>query len=408
MGILKQCFICQNKNLYKFLDFGSQPPSDAFLRADALLKPEATYPLALYFCEECALVQLGYIVPPGVLFTEYVYTTGMNNSLRANFKEFVKILVQKFRVTANDFVIDIGSNDGTLLENYIPYGINMLGVDPSSAAEIAVKRNIQTIRDFFDTEVAKRIQKEYGQAKIITATNVFAHVPALDSFMAGIRMLLTKDGVFVSESGYLLDMIETLGYDAIYHEHLRYYSLKPLVLLFAAHDLEIFDVERIPSHSGSIRVYAARRGAREKNSSVDALLALEEKKGLYDRKTFTDFARRVEDHREVLKRIVRDIKSSGRHIVGLGAPAKGNTLLNYCGFSSEHIEYLAEKSGLKIGLFAPGSHIPVVSEKRMLTTPSEYALVLSWNLAEELILNLRQKGFKGKFIIPFPQPRIAH
>lgn len=402
MGILKNCFICKNKNLYKFLDFGNQPPSDAFLRTDALTKPEAKYPLALYFCEECALVQLGYVVPPGVLFTEYVYTTGMNNSLRENLKTLVEKLVTRFKVGTDDVAIDIGSNDGTLLENYASFGVKALGIDPSSAVTLAEKKGIKTIRVFFNEKIAMDIEKEYGKTKVITATNMFAHVPELSSFMKGVRLLLAKNGVFVSESGYLLDMIETLGYDAVYHEHLRYYSLKPLTALFQKFGMEVFDVERISSHSGSIRVYAARRGTREKNPSVDALLALEEKKELYDRKTFTDFARRVENHREALKKIVREIKNSGRYVAGLGAPAKGNTLLNFCGFTAHDIAYLAEKSELKVGLYAPGSRIPVVSEERLFREQPDYALLLSWNLKDELIPKLKGKGYQGRFIIPFP------
>jgi len=345
-------------------------------------------------------------VPSAVLFTDYVYTTGENNSLRKNFKELIENLVSRFSLTRDDCVVDIGSNDGTLLKNYTPYGIKTLGVDPSSTGVLAEKQGIRTIRAFFTRETAEKITKEYGHAKVVTATNVFAHISGLDSFMEGLQILLSKNGVFVSESGYLLDMIETLGYDAVYHEHLRYYSLRPLQFLFKKYGLEVFDVERIPSHNGSLRVYAAKRGAYAIEKSVDELLMLEKKKGLYTQKTFTDFAVRVTEHKERLKRAVAKLRSSGKRIVGLGAPAKGNTLLNYCGFNSEQIEYLAEKSDLKIGLYAPGSRIPVISEERMLHTQPDYALVFSWNLSTELISKLRAKGYKGRFIIPFPQPRI--
>lgn len=397
------CFICGRRELFKFLDMGHQPPSDAFLRNEDLKKPEAKYPLELFFCEECGLVQLGFIVDPKELFTEYVYTTGTNNSLRANFKELVEKLVRRFKLGKSDFAVDIGSNDGTLLSYYAPFGVRVLGIDPSSAAAIAEREGIPTLREFFNEKTARAAAKEHGQPRVITATNVFAHMPEMNSFMHGITMLLMPDGVFVSESGYLPDMLETGGYDAVYHEHLRYYSLKPLLFLFEKFGMEIFDVERIPSHNGSLRVYAGFRGAHKKRASVRALLVLEEKSGLYEKKTFTDFARRVAAHRNGLKKTVREIKNSGKRVVGIGAPAKGNTLLNYCGFTSKNIEYLAEKSALKMGLFAPGSHIPVVSEERMLKEQPEYALMLSWNLADELIQKLRSKGFKGKFIIPFPE-----
>lgn len=400
------CFICGNKNLFKFLDLGKQPPSDAFLRADDLDKLEAKYPLELYFCENCSLVQLGYVVDPKVLFLEYVYTTGMNNSLRANFKELVAKLVQRWNIGKKDFVVDIGSNDGTLLQNYAEAGIKVLGVDPSSASALAVQKGIPTLKKFWDAQTAKYILKKHGSAKVITATNVFAHVPDLDSFMKGIQILLSKDGVFVSESGYLLDMIDTLGYDAIYHEHLRYYSLWPLKTLFQRFGMEIIDVERIPSHNGSIRVYAAFKGVYPIALSVGGLLALEKSRALHAKETLIEFGKHVYEHRDSLKEFLAAAKKSKQRVVGIGAPAKGNTLLNFCNLSSAQIEYLVEKSDLKIGLFAPGSRIPVLSETKLFEIQLEYALLLSWNLSEELISKLRQKGFKGKFIIPFPKVRI--
>lgn len=397
------CFICGGGELFRFLDLGNQPPSDAFLRKEDLEKPEAQYPLALYFCAACTLVQLGYVVSPEALFTEYVYTTGMNNSLRANFKALVEGLVARFKLTKSDFVVDIGSNDGTLLSYYAPFGVKALGIDPSSASALAIEKGIPTLREFFNEKTAATVLKKYGKAKVITATNVFAHMPELHSFMRGIDTLLAPGGAFVSESGYLLDMIATGGYDAVYHEHLRYYSLRPLLRLFSDFGLEVFDVERIPSHNGSIRVYAARRGAYPVKSSVAELLAEEEKAGLYRKETFTEFGKRARAHREALAALLRKLKKDGNRIVGIGAPAKGNTLLNFCGIGAETIGALFEKSQLKIGLFAPGSRIPVKSEELLFSEQPDYALMLSWNLADELIPKLRSKGFKSKFIIPFPE-----
>lgn len=399
------CFICKNNRLFKFLDLGDQPPSDAFLRKEDLGKPEAKYPLALYLCERCGLVQLGFIVDPKILFRDYVYTTGMNNSLRANFKALVEELVSRYALTPNDFAIDIGSNDGTLLENYASYGVKTLGIEPSSAGALAKEKGILTEVAFFTEDTALRVGKKHGKAKVITATNVFAHVADVDSFMRGITAVLHERGVFVSESGYLLDMIETLGYDAMYHEHLRYYSIRPLTTLFEQFGMEVFDVERITSHSGSIRVYASFKGAYPKNASVGKLLALEEKKDLYVLKTFIEFARRVYAHRDALTALLADIKKSGKRIVGIGAPAKGNTLLNFCGITPETVDCILEKSALKIGLFTPGTHIPVVGEEYLFAEQPEYALILAWNIAHELMLKFRQEGFNGRFIIPFPEPR---
>lgn len=389
------------------MDLGQQPPSDAFLRRDDVEKPEPTYPLALSFCGECGLVQLGCVVDPNLLFRDYVYTTGTNNSLRANFKALVERLAERFKISETSLVIDIGSNDGTLLENYAPHTRKALGVDPSSAALLAEKKGIKTIRDFFTEAVAERVLREYGKAKLITATNVFAHVQELNSFMLGIETLLQKDGVFVSESGYLLDMVHTLGYDAMYHEHLRYYSLRPLTVLFEKFGMEIFDVERIPSHNGSIRVYVAKKGAYPKAEAVGVLLNVEKREKLYDVQTFIAFAKRVNEHRESFSELLSGIRASGNRIVGIGAPAKGNTLLNSCGITPRIVEALLEKSELKIGLYAPGSHIPVVSEEKLFAEQPEYALLLSWNLTDELIHKLKAKGYRGKFILPFPTPVVV-
>ncbi|MDO8594541.1 MAG: class I SAM-dependent methyltransferase [bacterium] len=399
------CFICNNTSLIKFLDLGDQPPSDAFLRQADLDKPEVRYPLALHLCEECGLVQLGCVVDPDLLFKDYVYTTGTNNSLLENFKSLVKNLVSRFNVKEGDLVVDVGSNDGTLLSQYAPYTKNILGVDPSSAALLAEKRGIRTIHDFFTEAVAVSIKEKHGAAKVITATNVFAHVAELNSFMRGITLLLSEDGVFVSESGYLLDMVETLGYDAVYHEHLRYYSLRPLIRLFETFGMEITHVERIPSHSGSIRVYAARKGTQKTSPSVAELLALEQEKGLYAKETFIRFAKLVFAHRTALLKLLAESKKSGK-VVGIGAPAKGNTLLNFCGITRTIVESILEKSELKIGLYTPGTHIPVVSEETLFSLRPDYALILSWNLCEELIKKLCEKGYRGAFIIPFPTPRL--
>lgn len=390
----------------KILDLGRQPPSDAFLTKADLKKPENSYPLELYFCKRCTLVQLGCTVDPEILFRDYVYTSGMNNSLKVNFKNLVSKIVKKFKLTKSDLAVDIGSNDGTLLANYRPYGIKTLGIDPSSATKFALAKGLATMVDFFDQNSAVRAQKKYGQAKIITATNVFAHVPNLNSFMRGVIHLLTPDGIFITESGYLLDLVEKIQYDSVYHEHLRYYSLLSLTNLFKQFGLEIFDVERIGTHNGSIRVYAARAGRYPKTVSMSRLLKLEKRRHLNELKTLRQFTSKATKHRLALQNLLIKIKKNGKKIVGIGAPAKGNTLLNSCHLGPETIDYLAEKSDLKIGLYSPGAHILVRSEKILYTKQPEYGLILSWNIAEELMSKMKKNGFRGKFIIPFPKPII--
>jgi SAM-dependent methyltransferase len=386
---------------------GHQPPSDAFLRAADLNGPETSYPLDVYFCNDCKLVQLGYAVPGEILFKDYVYNTASNNSLKLNFEALVKMLVQKYGLTSEHLAVDVGSNDGTLLSYYIPYGVKILGIDPSSVATSALKKGIPTVNEFFSESVAEGVVSEHGVAKIITSTNTFAHIEDLDSIMRGIKKLLARDGVFISESHYLLDLIEKMQYDAIYHEHLRYYSLLALKNLFDRYDMEIVDAERISTHGGSIRVYAANQGAYRVTSQVKQLIALEKKSGLDKKATFEKYADKVTDLRFELIDLILKLKGKGKTIVGIGAPAKGNTLLNYCKLDPQTIDYLAEKSQLKIGLFAPGSHIPVVDEKQMSKDKPNYGLLLSWNIADELIPKLKKAGFKGKFIVPNPKLRIV-
>lgn len=400
------CFICANNNLFNFLDLGCHPPSNAFIHKEDLSKPEEVYPLKPHFCESCGLVQLNHIVDPRKIFIDYVYNTSTNNSLKENFRILVGLIVKRFNLKNGDFAVDIGSNDGTLLSYYLPYGVKILGVDPSSVTKLALEKNIPTIVDFFSEMLAKDIVKRHGRAKIITATNVFAHVNKLRDFMSGVSALLEDDGVFITESQYLLDTITKLHYDLIYHEHLRYYSLKPLKLLFSHFGMEIFDVERIASHGGSIRVYAAKRGTRPISDAVASAIQDEEKNGLYRKETFISFADKVMQNKSEVLKIVDDIKKTGARIVGIGAPAKGNTLLNHYDMNAGVIDYLVEKSDLKIGTFAPGSHIPVVAEEKLFQEQPEYALLLSWNLAEELIPKIKRKGFAGKFIIPMPKPTV--
>ena len=395
------------ENLYKFLSLGHQPPSNAFLKEEDLNKPETYYPLDLFYCGKCKLVQLGYAVDPNILFKEYVYTTGTNNSLVKNFIELVEKLVKKFKLTKSDFAIDIGSNDGTLLKWYLKYNIKILGIEPSSAADIAIRERAPTIKEFFNKKTALKIEKKYGKAKVITAANVFAHVKDLKSFVEGVKELLTDNGVFVLESHYLLNLITDMQWDSIYHEHLRYYNLKSLIYLFNKFDMDLFDAERIITHGGSIRVYVCKKGDYSKSNNIRKLVEMEEGNGLYNKETFMKFSRKVLLHKMEIQEMLRTIKKKGKRIVGIGAPAKGNTLLNYCNITPDIMDFIVEKSDLKIGLYAPGIHIKVVEENFLFEEQPEYAFLLAWNIADEIIPKLKKMGYKGKFIVPIPKPHIV-
>src|SRR3989344_9498704 len=403
-----ECQICSSTKILKFLSLGNHPPSDNFLVEAELRIPEKKYPLDVYFCDNCKLVQLGYAADPKILFTDhFVYTTASNDELVRNFAALVDNIVERFNPTKKDFAVDIGSNDGTLLSNYLPRGIKVLGIDPSKAAELAQQKNIPTLLEFFNEKTAKKIAQEHGKAKIITATNVFAHVKEIDSFMKGIQVLLADEGAMIEESHYILAMIENMQFDSIYLEHLRYYSIKPLIYLFNKYNMDVFDAELITTHGGSLRVYACKKGAYPISKNVSKILKEEEKFGLYSIAAYNAFAKRVTNNKGKLRELLRKIKSEGKHIYGIGAPAKGNTLLNFCNIDNKILDCLVERPNMKIGKYSPGMHIKIEEESKLFAEQPEYALLLTWNLENIIIPKLRAKGYKGKFIVPVPEPRVV-
>ena len=400
------CYICSNKNLSKFLDLGNHPPPLNFVSKDGLLTKQETFPLQVYFCNDCGLVQLGNAVDPNVMFKNYLYTSGVSTAFKNHLSNFAKTLVDKFSPNKNDLVIDIASNDGTLLKFFQNFGLRVLGIEPSNIADLAKENGVKTVKEFFNESVAKNILKDHGQAKIITITNAFAHIKDLDSIMNGIKLLLNENGVFVSESQYLADIIEKLEYDTIYHEHLRYYSLRSLVKLFDIYGMEVFDCERISSHGGSIRVYASFKGKFSKTQNIQQVLEIEDKLKLLSFTTYEEFANRVYENRKKLNVLLKNIKSSGKTIVGISAPARSSTILNFCTIDSTILDYIAEKSPLKIGKFTPGSHIEVVDDEKLIETQPDFALLLSWHLSDSIISKIKNDGYEGKIVIPLPEPKI--
>ena len=401
-----KCGICSSEKLTNFLNLGNHPPPLNFITKEKVMENDETFPLEVFFCHSCGLVQLGEAVDPKIMFKEYLYTSGVSTAFRNHLELFVKKLVDRFSPDEEDLVIDIASNDGTLLQFFKNSGLRVLGIEPSNIANIAKENGIQTVNDFFNETVAKQILETSGQAKIITITNAFAHIKDLDSVMKGVKALLKEDGIFVSESQYLVDIIEKLEYDTIYHEHLRYYCLKPLIQLFEKYNMEVFDCERISSHGGSIRVYVALKERFTKSENVQKILEHEERLKLSSIETYQEFARKIHDNKTKLISLLSKIKADGHKIVGISAPARSNTILNFCNINSENLEYIAEKSVLKIGKFTPGSHIPVVDDKQLVSDQPDFALLLSWHLSDSIIPKIRNDGFKGKIIIPLPEPKI--
>lgn len=409
------CRMCGSSNLFPYLDLGFTPHADQFRASHELDIPEIFYPLRVLMCENCGLSQLSHVVNPKVLYQfDYPYEQSMTKTGQAHWDSFAKSVIEKLNLKKNDVVVDIGSNVGTLLNSFKKQGMKTIGVDPApNIVEIAnTEHGIKTICDFFGTKSAKKVKKLVGPASVILGANVFAHIDDLHDVMRAVKFLLKKDGVFIFESPYFKHLVDSLEYDTIYHEHLSYLSVKPLIPFFAKFGLEIFLVQETDIHGGSFRVFVNKKGTRPIDGSLQKFIATEKETKLHEKETMLDFAKRVKKNREDLMTVIEKLLHQGKKIAAVSAPAKGMTLLNYIGASNRHIELISEKARLKIGRFAPGGHggghIPVVSDEELLKENIDYALLLAWNFSKEIIDNLKEFSNKGgKFIIPIPSPRIV-
>jgi hypothetical protein len=403
------CQICRGENcLSSVLFLGFIPPVNTMPEIGSIAVEQSAYPLELMRCSDCGHVQIGLEVAAEVLFPySYPYLSGSTRILRDNFANLYTEVNDRMKLKPVDLVIDIGSNDGTLLANFHTGGHRVLGIEPSQAGALARERGIDTLTAYFSGDTVKKVQDSHGQARVITAANVFAHITQPHEVVDGIVSLLTEDGVFVSESHYLYDLVETLQYDTVYHEHLRYYHLGSLIRLFEEHGLEVFHVKRIPTHGGSIRVYAGRKGLRPIGDSVTNQLAAEDRAGITDGSALSRFRDRVVRSKLDLHALIAPLKATGAHIYGVGAPSRASTLINYTGLDDGILDCVLEVSNShKINKYIPGTRIPVIDEQRLFEDQPEYALLLSWHITDELVTNLRRKGYTGKFISPLPVPRI--
>ena len=406
---IARCQISRSTDLQSVLFLGFVPPVNDMQPVGARPVERRMYPLELLYCPDSHLVQIGCQVDPDILFPpEYPYTSGTTRILRENFADLFERCRDRLGLDASSFVIDVGSNDGTLLANFKAGGCRVLGIEPTDVARLANRRGIHSLQAFFSRETARTVAAEYGRASLVTATNVFAHVPDIDEVVNGILDVLDESGVFVSESHYLLDLIGTLQYDTVYHEHLRYYSLHSLKFLLEKHGLEIFRAERIPTHGGSIRVFAARKGRYPADASVSKQLREERRAGLLDPETYRRFASDVLQSKLDLLGLLRDVRADGGRVYGVGAPSRASTLIAYTGLDHEMIDCVVEIEGSrKIGKYMPGARIPVFEESVLFSDQPEYALLFSWHIAGELMPGLTRKGYRGKYIVPLPSPRIV-
>lgn len=404
------CRVCDGTKLSKVLSFGPTPLANAFLERHEARAAEMYYPLDAYLCRDCGLLQLLDVVAPKILFKDYVYVSSTSPAFVAHFRDFAEKAFERFSLNRESLVVDIGSNDGILLTPFKEKGVRVLGVEPDrNIAALARKSGVDTMTEFFSPAVAQRIARRYGSADLITATNVFAHIDDIHAVLRGVKTLLKPEGVFVIEVPYLADFLEKNLFDTVYHEHLSYFSLAALHAFFTRAGMTIIDVEQIPTHGGSLRVSAAKAGARPSvNARVAKLLMREKKQKLRDEKTFERYNLRILLNRAKLLSLLSGLKRRGKRIAGYGAPAKGNTLLNFFSVGRELLDYIVDDSPFKQGKHTPGKRIPVVSSEVLKRNPPDYLLILAWNFAEPIMKKneaFRKRG--GKFIIPVPTPRIV-
>jgi SAM-dependent methyltransferase len=400
--------VCSHQSVEEFLDLGQTALANKFLAHHELSQNEPTYPLRVGFCQTCGHVQLTDIVPPSAMFEDYLYISSASDTLKAHLYELSDVIVDRYRLNTEELVVDIGCNDGTLLNGFRRHGVRVLGVDPAAnLAELTRASQIDRYVGFFSSRTAPEIVKKWGTARVITATNTFPHIPQLQDFMHGLQTVLAPGGGFVIEAHYLVDMLEQGAFDTIYHEHVSYWALGPMVRLFGQVGMQIVDVERLPIHHGQLRVFVQRKGEGSVQESVANLLELERSLGIEKLATLQSFALRTQKIKIDLRAKLQKIHSQGKRIAGYGAPAKGNTLLSFLEIGPETLMYIADRSPLKQNRYTPGSHIPVVSPDRLLEDQPDFVLLLAWNFVDEILeqqSKYRERG--GKFIIPVPEVQV--
>ncbi len=404
---VEQCQICGSDKLDAVLSLGYMPPVNQMVPIGQVPRQQPWFPTELLHCRQCELVQLGLAVDPVIIFPpEYPYTSGTTKLLRDNFADLYAESSRMLGLKADDLIVDIGSNDGTLISNFQKGGHRILGIEPTDVSKIANDRGIPTIQRYFGLDTAKDVKAKHGPASVVTAANCFAHIEDVHAIVEGIVEMLGDKGVFISESHYLIPLLDTLQYDTVYHEHLRYYSLGSLKYLLEMHGLEVFHARPIPSHGGSIRVYAARKGAQKIQDSVAKMLATEPR-GEAMAQRLARFRDDVVLSKLRLMSMLRDLKEKGARIAGISAPSRASTMVNYVGLDEGIIDYVVEiQDSLKIGKCMPGTGIPVVDEAKLFADQPDAALIFSWHIADELGPKLRAKGFRGQLITPLPVPRV--
>lgn len=404
------CRVCGGSDLTLVLSLGDSPLANAFLSSPDQFDAEMHFPLDLYACRTCSLLQLLDVVDPAFLFRHYLYVTGMSSGMARHHLGHVRALAERVSLGPGDLVVDIASNDGSLLRSFASLGVRTLGVEPAAnLAALATEGGVETISEFFSPDLASRIVQTYGPARVISAANVLAHVDDPGEFLVGCRVLIADGGVISIEVPYAGDLLDRVEYDTVYHEHLSYFSVRSLLMLCDRSGLSVLDVERMPVHGGSMRLLLSATGA-DHATAVRAVARDEDAHGLSDLTAFRRFAEAVVSHRAALVSLLERLTAEGKVVVGYGAPAKGTTRLNYCGIGTRLLPFTVDRNPMKVGLYMPGSHIPIRDVSALLSSSPvpDYVLILPWNIADEIMAQegeYRERG--GQFILPVPEPRIA-
>lgn len=402
------CRFCGNKLSHTLVDLGNSPLSNGYLNKETVSKPELYYPLRVQVCDNCWLVQAESFLPPSEIFNQdYAYFSGISETWLAHCKSYASNMISRFNLTANHFVVEIAANDGSLLGFFADYGINCLGVEPTSSTAAAAKqKGIVILEDFFGEDLAKAMKQKFSEADLIVANNVLAHVPDISDFVKGFSCLLNPNGVATFEFPHLLKLVKEVQFDTIYHEHFSYLSLHTVDRIFKHNGLEIFDVDQLNTHGGSLRVYAHRgnTGTHKKTDNVSRILALEKISGVEERLFYTDFQRKVDRIKYDLLSFLIEAKLKGKKVLGYGAAAKGNTLLNYAGVKPDLLPSVIDRNKAKQNKYLPGSHIPVVAEETLKMIKPDYVLILPWNIKAEIMKQLSYiRDWGGQFVLAVPK-----
>jgi len=403
---LTRCRICNSEDLIKYLDLGATPLANSLLDEKNLDKKESRFPLEVLYCNNCSLSQLSIVVDPKVLFSEYVYRSSISKTFESHCRQMAETVSNMMDGKGN-LIVDIASNDGCLLQQFKDCGFRTLGIEPAeNLVKIAQAIGIETEGLFWDMDAAEKILKKYGKAKVITATNVLAHVDDLGEFLKAVNVLLDENGLFIVEVPYLHDLLAKNEFDTIYHEHLSYFLVKPLQTLYRKNGLAINKIEKFQIHGGSIRIYASNDSSKS-DKSIDEFLSMEKNSGLYSIEAYKSFDNKVKNIKEDLIKLLKELKSQNKKVAAYGASAKGNTLLNYCNANKDLIKFIVEDTPEKQNKFAPGSRIPIKDASYLEKENPDFLVMLAWNFAKEIMQ--KTEGFRkrgGKYIIPIPEVKV--